>query len=193
MFALVVIATSIWMAVDASQLGYDKRDLRGLAAMSPAGWLLAGLLLWIVAFPMYLIKRPELKAAGQARKHMLRTGQIAGALYPGQPGYGPMPGAGYGANYQGTPTPGQPPYGHAQHGPQPGAYGQAPGYGAQQGHGSPQGYGQTPQQGYGQANAGADESFDVAEEIRKLNELRISGLLTDAEFQRKKIDLLDRM
>ena len=26
-----VLASAIWMAVDSSQLGYDKRDVRGLA------------------------------------------------------------------------------------------------------------------------------------------------------------------
>ena len=190
MFALVVIATSIWMAVDASQLGYDKRDLRGLAAMSPAGWLLAGLLLWIVAFPMYLIKRPELKAAGQARKQMLRTGQIAGQLYPGQPGYGPMPGHGAGNQYGPSPY-GQTPYGQTPHGQTPS--GQAP-YGQTPPGAQPNPYTPSSQQGYGQPQATPNaETFDVAEEIRKLNELRISGLLTDEEFQRKKMDLLDRM
>jgi hypothetical protein len=65
---LVVLGTSIWMAVEASSFGYKKEDVKGLAAMGPAGWFFAGLLLWIVAFPLYLAKRGDLKAAGELRK-----------------------------------------------------------------------------------------------------------------------------
>lgn len=77
---LMVLATSIWMAVDASQLGYDKRDVPGLAGMGPVGWFLSGLLLWIVAFPFYLMKRGELKAAGERRRALLD--QAMNALPP---------------------------------------------------------------------------------------------------------------
>lgn len=59
----IVIGTSLWMAYDAHQIGYDKKDVKGLAGMGPAGWLFAGLLLWIVAFPLYLANRGKLKAA----------------------------------------------------------------------------------------------------------------------------------
>lgn len=61
---LLVIGTSIWMAYESSSFGYKKEDIKGLAAMGPMGWLVAGLFLWIVAFPVYLASRAKLKAAG---------------------------------------------------------------------------------------------------------------------------------
>ncbi len=104
--SLVVLASAIWMAVDASQLGYDKRDIRGLAAMGPVGWFFAGLLLWIVAFPLYLVKRGELKAAGEFRRQALAGGPAAGFLPQGYPpqGYPPQ-----GFLPQGYPPQGYPP------------------------------------------------------------------------------------
>lgn len=59
----IVIGTSLWMAFDAHQIGYDKSRVKGMAGMGPAGWLFAGLLLWIVAFPLYVAKRGQLRAA----------------------------------------------------------------------------------------------------------------------------------
>jgi len=58
---LLVIVTSIWVFVDAKKIGVQKGQVKGLADLGPASWLFACLLLWIVAFPLYLIKRPELK------------------------------------------------------------------------------------------------------------------------------------
>ena len=66
LFVWIVIGTSIWMAFDAKQIGYDKKDVKGFAGMGPAGWFFAGLLLWIVAFPLYLASRNKLKAAASA-------------------------------------------------------------------------------------------------------------------------------
>jgi hypothetical protein len=39
----------------------------------------------------------------------------------------------------------------------------------------------------------ATETPDIPEQIKQLGELRDSGLLTDAEFEAKKAELLDRM
>jgi len=58
---LLVAVTSIWVFVDAKKIGVKKGQVKGLADLGPAGWLFACLLLWIVAFPLYIIKRPELK------------------------------------------------------------------------------------------------------------------------------------
>jgi hypothetical protein len=65
---LLILGTSIWMAFDASKIGYDKKDVSGIAGMGPVGWFFAGLLLWIVAFPLYLASRNKLKEAA-ARKN----------------------------------------------------------------------------------------------------------------------------
>lgn len=56
---LLVIGTSIWVFFDASAIGVKKGQVSGLADMSPAGWLLACLFLWIIAFPIYLSKRSD--------------------------------------------------------------------------------------------------------------------------------------
>jgi len=58
---LIVVGTSIWVAIDASIIGVKNGQLKGLAGMGPAGWFFACLLLWIVGFPLYLAKRGELK------------------------------------------------------------------------------------------------------------------------------------
>ena len=58
---IIVVGTSIWVAVDASTIGVKKGQLTGVANMGPAGWFFVCLLLWIVGFPFYLAKRGELK------------------------------------------------------------------------------------------------------------------------------------
>lgn len=67
---LPVLASAVWVAIDSSRLGYDKRDLTGIAAMGPVGWTLCVLLIWIVGFPLYLVKRPHLKAMGEWRRQV---------------------------------------------------------------------------------------------------------------------------
>ncbi len=49
--------------------------------------------------------------------------------------------------------------------------------------------------GAGQARRAASHASvaDVADQIRKLHELRVAGLLTDEEFERQKAKLLDAM
>lgn len=199
---LVVLGTSIWMAVDASQLGYDKRDLRGLGAMGPTGWFLAGILLWIVAFPLYLVKRGELKAAGDRRRALAAAGFPHGQLpqagmhghpgptHPGMHGHpGPMhPGI------HGHPGP-MPPGMHGQPGPMhPGMHGQpAPVHPGMHPHGHPMhaSHGAQPPVGQPQPQAPTDIDAIVAQ-IKKLDELRVAGILSDAEFQHKKSELLAR-
>lgn len=58
---IMVIATSIWVLVDAKTIGVKKGQIKGLANMGPVGWFLVCLLLWIVGFPVYLAKRGEFK------------------------------------------------------------------------------------------------------------------------------------
>lgn len=57
---VVVIGTAIWVAVDAGNLGARSGRLGGgFFDMGPVGWFFATVLLWIIAFPAYLVKRPE--------------------------------------------------------------------------------------------------------------------------------------
>lgn len=66
---IIVVGTSIWVAIDASTIGVKKGQIKGVADMGPAGWFFGCLLLWIVGFPYYLAKRGEFKrinAKGQS-------------------------------------------------------------------------------------------------------------------------------
>ena len=58
---LIVIGTSIWVLVDAKSIGIGKRALNGVVDSGPWTWFWGCLLLWIVAFPMYLVKRNRYK------------------------------------------------------------------------------------------------------------------------------------
>lgn len=64
---LVFLASACWAAYDSSQLRSraDRTHLSGLAKTSPVGWFLGVVLIWIVAFPAYLIVRPKLVQAAQ--------------------------------------------------------------------------------------------------------------------------------
>jgi len=59
---LLVIGSSIWVFFDATAIGVKKGQVSGIADMNPGGWLLGCLLLWIIAFPLYLSKRSEFKS-----------------------------------------------------------------------------------------------------------------------------------
>ena len=58
---IVIIATSIWVFVDAKSIGARKGLQKGFFDLGPIGWFLVCLLLWIVAFPCYLAKRNDIK------------------------------------------------------------------------------------------------------------------------------------
>ncbi|MBL8621831.1 MAG: hypothetical protein JNK64_11025 [Myxococcales bacterium] len=93
---LAMLGSVVWVAIDSSRLGYDKRDLTGVAAMGPVGWTLCVLMMWIVGFPMYLVKRPYLKAMGQWRRQVGPAAPPAPLFVYPPPGAGyPPPGAGY--------------------------------------------------------------------------------------------------
>ncbi len=65
---IVVIATSIWVLIDAHILGVRKGVVKGLGDMGPFGWFFASLLLWIIAFPLYLGMRPKYVKARSENK-----------------------------------------------------------------------------------------------------------------------------
>ena len=75
-FLWIVIGTSLWMAFDAHQIGYDKKDVKGMAGMGPLGWLFAGLLLWIITFPLYLASRSKLKEAAADKNVSAHSGDV---------------------------------------------------------------------------------------------------------------------
>jgi len=63
---LIIIGTSIWVFFDAKKIGVKKGKMKGIFNMGPGGWFIVCLLLWIIGFPLYLIKRPELKRINSA-------------------------------------------------------------------------------------------------------------------------------
>ena len=53
LFLLLVVGTTVWVAVDA-----NGRDWTGNSfASSPAIWAIGNLLAWIIIFPVYLVAR----------------------------------------------------------------------------------------------------------------------------------------
>lgn len=58
---VVVIATSLWVLIDAKTIGVKKGQIKGMGNMGPWSWFFACLLLWIIGFPFYLAKRGEFK------------------------------------------------------------------------------------------------------------------------------------
>ena len=66
---VMVLATSIWVAVDASNLGAPRDRSLGVAGSSPLAWGQACIVMWIVFFPLYLAKRTKIRAAGLEHRH----------------------------------------------------------------------------------------------------------------------------
>jgi hypothetical protein len=60
---LIVLACALWVFFDAKRIGAERGLVGGLGDLSPVGWAVATLGLWIVAFPAYLIYRPRIKRA----------------------------------------------------------------------------------------------------------------------------------
>lgn len=60
---IVVIVSSIWVYFDARSIGARKDLVPGFFNLGPLGWALCCLLIWIIAFPAYLIKRDTIKQA----------------------------------------------------------------------------------------------------------------------------------
>ena len=60
---LIVIGTSIWVLIDAKNIGVRKGLVSGLGNIGPWGWFFVTLLLWIVGFPAYLYYRGQFKQA----------------------------------------------------------------------------------------------------------------------------------
>ena len=61
LFWIIVMATSVWVLIDAKTIGVKKGQIQGMGNIGPWGWFFACLLLWIIGFPFYLAKRSEFK------------------------------------------------------------------------------------------------------------------------------------
>ena len=218
MLGLLVLAISIGMAVDASNIGYDSGNTDGFSP-GPVGWFFFALFLPMLAVPIYLIRRPALREAADRRRLQAQAfAALPGAVYsayaygqahnpygprpphPGAyPSTGPYPTTG---PYPGAPYPGQAPYGAPPPQPHYGGPPPQPPYG---GPAQPP-YGSAPQQppqaqppsqpAPEQHHASSSSSMtagDLAEGIRQLSDLRDRGLLTEEEFQARKAALLRKV
>lgn len=63
---LIVLLCAIAVAIDASRLGAKRGRLGGgFLDMGPVAWFFATWLLFVIAFPCYMVARPRLVAANQ--------------------------------------------------------------------------------------------------------------------------------
>jgi hypothetical protein len=86
LLALVVIGTTIWVGIDASQREWSD-------GFSPAAWVLGVLLLWILVFPYYLVRRGKAPLKGSsAPAPLTQTPQYAPPTppTPQTPQYAPL-------------------------------------------------------------------------------------------------------
>lgn len=96
---LILLGTTVWVGIDASNLGVRRGRLAGSALdMSVGAWVVCCLLLWIVAFPCYLVARGRyvaLQAApvnGYSWPALGPHGYVAPQPYSAVPPYGaPQP------------------------------------------------------------------------------------------------------
>lgn len=65
---LIIFGSAIWVLIDAKNIGVRKGVITGMGNMGPWAWFFCCLLLWIVAFPIYLFKRGEFKKALQGEQ-----------------------------------------------------------------------------------------------------------------------------
>ena len=142
--SFLVLLSALWVYADAKRIGARKGLVPGLGDVGPGGWFLATLFLWIVAFPLYLSKRGQIRAAAQGHPGAFSAPGFAppGPYGPPGGGFGP-PGAGYPPQGGGFMPPGggygppgggfMPPGGGAP----PGGYGPPGGFGPGGGYGPP--------------------------------------------------------
>jgi hypothetical protein len=78
---LIVIASGIFVYFDAKSIGVHKGLIGGFFDLGVGGWTAVTLLLWIIGFPSYLIKRGALKEAAK-RERAVTDAQTTTAASP---------------------------------------------------------------------------------------------------------------
>jgi hypothetical protein len=59
---VLALAVAIWMYADAASIKREKNLPSGPGGTSPGEWFIGGALLWIVALPLYIVRRGEAKS-----------------------------------------------------------------------------------------------------------------------------------
>lgn len=77
---LVIIASAIWVFIDAKNIGVKKGLVPGMGNTGPWGWFFGTLMLWIVVFPMYLYYRGKFKLAIAANSTTQVSTPISGSV-----------------------------------------------------------------------------------------------------------------
>src|SRR5438094_846439 len=57
-----VVGSTIWVGIDAAAYRDRYAATKGPAQMTPAAWVWTCLLLWLIAFPIYLVRRRQAPA-----------------------------------------------------------------------------------------------------------------------------------
>jgi hypothetical protein len=88
----IVVATTVWVGIDASNLGVRRGRLGGgLIDMSTASWVICCLFLWIVSFPCYLVARGKDQTLNRTPQMPTLPGQLPSAWRPGYDGRSVQP------------------------------------------------------------------------------------------------------
>jgi len=64
---IAVLGSAAWVFYDANSNGIQRGQNSGFFDMGPVGWSICTALIWIIAFPAYLIKRNDLIAAANVK------------------------------------------------------------------------------------------------------------------------------
>lgn len=75
----IVSGCAIWVLLDARRIGVVKGRFTGLANMGPWGWCIACFFLWIITFPLYVVKRRELLEDNEENRKSRQAGTAVGA------------------------------------------------------------------------------------------------------------------
>ena len=78
LIVFIVVATSVWVLIDAKSIGKKGRDAGDEDPPGAGGWFIVCLLFWLIAFPWYLFWRARYKR--RKGEDTFRWMTVAGAL-----------------------------------------------------------------------------------------------------------------
>lgn len=63
---LIYVTGIVWVTIDTKRIGVKKGLINGLGNMSRTGWIVATILIWIIAIPLYVFQRKKIIERSQA-------------------------------------------------------------------------------------------------------------------------------